>query len=370
MISFNCEKVLLQNAITLTGRAVSPKSSIPALEGLLLQADNAITLSGYNMNTGIRSTFPAQVENSGRVVLSARLFGDIVRRMPDNIVHVTVNENLTVHLTCGDADFEISGLDAADFPELPAVEEESSLTIRQNLFREMIDQTVFSVSTNEARPIHTGALFETEGTSLTMVAVDGFRLALRKEELLSTAGGKMSFVTPGSALNEVKNICSDTDDPATITLGKRHILFEIGDTELICRRLEGEFLNYRTAIPRENPIRVAVECRELLNSLDRVSVVISEKLKAPVRCRFERDRVFLSARTGSGEARDVCRIDGDGQNLEIGFNNRFLIDALRHAPADTVEIQLNTGVSPAIIVPTGGTDDNFLYMVLPVRLRA
>ncbi|MBQ9492440.1 MAG: DNA polymerase III subunit beta [Oscillibacter sp.] len=366
---FECEKVLLQNAINLTGRAVSPKSSIPALEGLLLQAETGITLSGYNMNTGIRSSVPANVQERGRVVLSARLFGDIVRRMPDDMIRVTVNDNLLVRLTCRDADFEISGLDAADFPELPNVEEESSLTIRQNLFRDMIDQTVFSVSTNEARPVHTGALFETDAEKLTIVAVDGFRLALRRDELLSAAGNAMSFIVPGSALNEVKNICADTDEPAAITVGKRHILFEIGETELICRRLEGEFLNYRTAIPRDNPTRVNVECRDLLNSLDRVSVVISEKLKAPVRCRFERDRVFLSARTGSGEARDVCPIAGDGGNLEIGFNNRYLIDALRHAPADTVEIQLNTGVSPAIIVPADG-QDQFLYMVLPVRLKA
>ena len=368
MISFNCEKTLLQNAVNLTARAVSPKSSIPALEGLLLQADDGLTLSGYNMSTGIRSSFPADVREPGRVVFSARLFGDIVRRMPDDVVNVTVGDNLTVRLTCGDADFEISGMDAADFPDLPVVEEETSLTIRQDLFRAMIDQTVFSVSANEARPIHTGALFETEGGRLTMVAVDGFRLSLRREELIS-ANGAMSFVTPGAALNEVKNICADTDEPATVTLGKRHILFEIGDTELICRRLEGEFLNYRTAIPKENPTRVSVQCRDLLDSLDRVSVVISEKLKAPVRCRFEQNRVFLSARTGSGEARDVCPVDGDGNNLEIGFNNRYLIDALRHAPADAVQIQLNTGVSPAVIVPTDGAD-NFLYMVLPVRLRA
>lgn len=370
MITFECEKALLQNAIGLTSRAASAKSSIPALEGLLLQADAAgAALSGYNMSTGIRSAFPAEVRAAGRVVVPTRLFGDIARRMPDDMVSVTVNDNLVVRMTCGDADFEISALDAADFPELPAVEDDSpSLSIRQNLFREMIDQTVFSVSTNESRPIHTGALFETENNCLTVVAVDGFRLALRREELIS-ANDAMSFVAPGAALNEVKNICADTDDPATITLGKRHILFEIGDTELICRRLEGEFLNYRTAIPRDNPIAVTVECRDLLRSLDRVSVVISEKLKAPVRCRFENNRVLLSAKTGAGEARDVCPLNGDGQNLEIGFNNRYLTDALRHAPADAVQIRLNTGVSPAVIIPTEG-DEKFLYMVLPVRLRA
>ena len=369
MISFCCQKMFLQSAITLASRTVSAKSSIPALEGLLLQADERITLSGYNMSAGIRTTFEADISAPGRVALPARLFGDIVRRMPDDTITVTVNDNLVTRLTCGDADFEISGMDAADFPELPNVEEETSLSVCQNHLRAMLDETVFSVSTNEARPVHTGALFETENNQLTIVAVDGFRLALRREELLS-ANGSMSFIVPGAALNEVKNICADTDEPATITPGKRHILFEIGDTELICRRLEGEFLNYRKAIPMDNPIRVGVECRDMLNSLDRVSVVISEKLKAPVRCRFEKDRVFLSARTGSGEARDVCPIAGDGGNLEIGFNNRYLIEALRHAPADAVEIQLNTGISPALIVPADPQRNHFLYMVLPVRLKA
>ena len=172
-----------------------------------------------------------------------------------------------------------------------------------------------------------------------------------------------------AALNEVKSICGDTEDTASVTLGKRHILFEVGDTELICRRLEGEFLDYKNAIPRSNPISVVAETKSLIESIDRVSVVISDKLKSPVRCLFDHDKVLLSARTGNGEARDVCRLSGDGGDLEIGFNNRYLMEALRYAPADTVKIELNTGVSPAIIVPTD-EKDNFLYMVLPVRLKS
>ena len=151
-------------------------------------------------------------------------------------------------------------------------------------------------------------------------------------------------------------------------LGRRHIQFEIGDTELICRRLEGEFLDYKNAIPRKNPIVLTADTKDLIHSIDRVSVVISDKLKSPVRCKFDNDRVMLSAKTGNGEAKDICRLSGDGQGLEIGFNNRYLMEALRYAPAETVRIELNTGVSPAIIVPTEG-EENFLYMVLPVRLK-
>ena len=368
MIKFSCEKVLLQSAISVASRAVAAKSSIPALEGLLLHVGEALTVSGYNMQTGIRTTVPAEVSGQGDIVLNARLFGDIIRRMSDDVVVFTADDKLTVHVSCGDADFDITGLSAADYPELPVVEDEYALSIQQKVLREMIDQTAFAVSTNEARPVHTGALFEVTDMGLNVVAVDGFRLAFRREPIERIQGGAFSFVAPGSALNEVKNICGDTEDLATVILGKRHLLFEIGATELICRRLEGEFLDYRRAIPRNNPITVIAETKDLTRSIDRVSVVISDKLKSPVRCRFEHDKIYLSAKTGNGEAKDVCPVAGDGEGLEIGFNNRYLMEALRYAPADTVRIELNTGVTPAIIVPTEG-EENFLYMVLPVRLK-
>jgi len=368
-MKFSCEKALLQNAIGVASRAVAQKSSIPALEGLLLHADDALTISGYNMQTGIRTRLSAQVNEPGELVLNARLFGDIIRKMPDDVVVFSSDDKQMVHLSCGDADFDILGLSAADYPELPEVEEDYSVSIQQKTLRDMIDQTSFAVSTNESRPVHTGALFEISEQGLTMVAVDGFRLAIRREPLEKIEGGAFSFVAPGSALNEVEKICEETEDLSVITLGKRHILFEVGDTQLICRRLEGEFLDYRNAIPRKNPITVVAETKALIESIDRVSVVISEKLKSPVRCVFDHDKVLLSAKTGNGEAKDVCRLAGDGNGLEIGFNNRYLMEALRYAPADTVKIELNTGVSPAIIVPVEG-EENFLYMVLPVRLKA
>jgi DNA polymerase-3 subunit beta len=369
MIKFSCEKALLQNAIAVTSRAVAQKSSIPALEGLLLHADQQLTVSGYNMQTGIRTKVSADVPQEGDIVLNARLFGDIIRRMPDDVVTFTADEKMMVHLSCGDADFDILGLSAADYPDLPEVEDEFSVSIQQKILRAMIEEVAFAISTNESRPVHTGSLFEITDQGLTMVAVDGFRLAIRREPLERAEGGTFSFVAPGSALNEVKSICADTEDLAAVTLGKRHILFEVNETELICRRLEGEFLDYKNAIPRKNPITVSADTKSLIDSIDRVSVVISDKLKSPVRCVFDHDKVLLSAKTGNGEAKDICRLSGDGNGLEIGFNNRYLMEALRYAPADTVKIELNTGVSPAIIVPTEG-EENFLYMVLPVRLKS
>ena len=370
-MKFSCEKALLQSAINTASRAVSSKSSIPALEGLLLEASfGYLTVSGYNMQLGIRSRFQANITEDGAIVLNARLFGDIIRKMPDDMIVFEADDKMMVSVTCGDADFHILGLSANDFPELPDVEDDFTCTMKQNVLKGMIGGTSFAVSTNETRIVHTGALFEIGDGQLTMVAVDGFRLAIRKEPLEKLEGGAFSFVAPGSALNEVKGICADTDDLATVTLGKRHLLFEVGDTELICRRLEGEFLDYRNAVPRRNPIAVVADTKALIQSIDRVSVVISEKLKSPVRCVFEDDRVVLSARTGNGEAKDVCRVSGSGGGLEIGFNNRYLMEALKYAPAETVRLELNTGVSPCVIVPTEEGADNFLYMVLPVRLKA
>ncbi|MBU5625750.1 DNA polymerase III subunit beta [Oscillibacter sp. MSJ-2] len=368
-MKFSCEKALLQSVIATTSRAVSTKSSIPALEGLLLQAGDILTISGYNMQTGIRAKVSADITEGGEIVLNARLFGDIIRKMPDDVVTFQSDERFMVHLSCGDAAFDILGLSAADYPELPAVEDEFTISIQQKVLREMIGQTLFAVSTNESRPVHTGSLFEINDKGLTIVSVDGFRLAVRREPLEKIDGGAFSFVAPGAALSEVEKICEDVEDLACVTLGNRHILFEVGDTELICRRLEGEFLDYKNAIPRNNPIRLIADTKTLIESIDRVSVVISDKLKSPVRCVFDHERVMLSAKTGNGEAKDVCPLSGDGGALEIGFNNRYLMDALRYAPADAVQIELNTGVSPAVIVPTDG-GESFLYMVLPVRLKA
>ena len=355
MLRFSCEKALLQSAVNTTSRAVAAKSSIPALEGILLEGGDTLTLSGYNMQTGIRTIVDAQVQSPGRIVLSARLFGEMIRKMPDDVIVFAADENLSVHLTCGDASFEILGLSADDYPELPEVDDQFSVDIRQGTLKAMINQTSFAVSTNESRPVHTGSLFEVGDRDLTVVSVDGFRLALRREPLDRAEGGTFKFVAPGSALNEVEKICEDSDEKVTIIQGKRHLLFEAGATQLICRRLEGDFLDYKNAIPRNNPIRLTVDTKTMLGSLDRVSVVISEKLKSPVRCLFSQDRVYMSARTGNGEARDICPVRGDGQELEIGFNNRYLMDALRYAPADTVKMQLNTGISPCIITPVDVT---------------
>lgn len=368
-MKFSCEKALLQAAISTTSRAVSPKSSIPALEGILLEAGSDLRLTGYNLETGIRTIVPADIREEGTLVLGARLFGEIVRKLPDDIITFQ-SENYMVNIKCGMSEFNILGTDPEEFPELPTVEYQNSLILPQSKLKAMISQTLFAVSDNESRPIHTGSLFEVDSNSLTIVSVDGYRLALRHEAIDKKEGAEtFSFVVPGAALSEVEKICSDVDEPASVTQGARHVMFKVGDTMLVSRRLEGEFLAYRQAIPRNNTIHVEGDTRALLSSIDRVSLIISDKLKSPLRCVFDSNLLKISTKTAIGDAYDECPLSGDGGGLEIGFNNKYLMDALKAAPADKVRLELTTGVSPCVILPTEG-EENFLYMVLPVRLKA
>lgn len=368
-MKFSCEKALLQAAISTTSRAVSPKSSIPALEGILLEAGSDLRLTGYNLETGIRTIVPADIREEGTLVLGARLFGEIVRKLPDDIVTFQ-SENYMVNIKCGMSEFNILGTDPEEFPELPTVEYQNSLILPQSRLKAMISQTLFAVSDNESRPIHTGSLFEVDSNGLTIVSVDGYRLALRHESIDKKEGAEtFSFVVPGAALSEVDKICSDVDEPASVTQGARHVMFKVGDTMLVSRRLEGEFLAYRQAIPRNNTIHVEGDTRALLSSIDRVSLIISDKLKSPLRCVFDSNLLKISTKTAIGDAYDECPLSGDGGGLEIGFNNKYLMDALKAAPADKVRLELTTGVSPCVILPTEG-EENFLYMVLPVRLKA
>lgn len=368
-MKFSCEKALLQAAISTTSRAVSPKSSIPALEGILLEAGSDLRLTGYNLETGIHTIVPADIREEGTLVLGARLFGEIVRKLPDDIVTFQ-SENYMVNIKCGMSEFNILGTDPEEFPELPTVEYQNSLILPQSRLKAMISQTLFAVSDNESRPIHTGSLFEVDSEGLTIVSVDGYRLALRHESIDKKEGAEtFSFVVPGAALSEVEKICSDVDEPASVTQGARHVMFKVGDTMLVSRRLEGEFLAYRQAIPRNNTIHVEGDTRALLSSIDRVSLIISDKLKSPLRCIFDSNLLKISTKTAIGDAYDECPLSGDGGGLEIGFNNKYLMDALKAAPADKVRLELTTGVSPCVILPTEG-EENFLYMVLPVRLKA
>lgn len=368
-MKFTCEKALLVSAISVASRTVAPKSAIPSLEGLLVKAGVKVMLTGYNLETGITVGVPADIAEPGECIMPARLFFDIIRKLPDDEVTVSVDESFRVSIRGGISSFTITAMTAEDYPELPDVESEKGIPVPQRELREMISGTIFSASENMARPIHTGCLFEIADESVTVVAVDGYRLALRRYIPEQPLERTVKFVAPAAALKEVEKILDDTDDPAVIYLGTKHILFIIGDATLVCRILEGEFLDWRRVLPQNNPIKVAANVREVTDSIERVSLVISEKIKSPVRCTFGHNTADFRTTSTIGEAHDMCSTAGDGKNLEIGFNSRYLLDALRAVPTPEVSLELINGLSPIVLNPCDGSG-KFSYMVLPVRLKA
>ena len=239
----------------------------------------------------------------------------------------------------------------------------------QRELRELISGTIFSVSENQARPIHTGCLFEVENDSITMVAVDGYRLALRRYFPEVPTERTVKFVAPAAALKEVEKILADSDEPASFTLGRKHILFEMGGVTLVCRILEGDFLDWRRVVPENNPVLLVANRSRLTASIDRVGLIVSEKIKSPVRCKFSEGVAEFKTVTTIGEAYDVCNLSGDGKDLEIGFNCRYLLEALKAVPDEEVTLELSNGLSPIVLTPCDGSR-KFAYMVLPVRLKA
>ena len=369
-MKFTCEKYLLLAAILTASRAAVTKSPVPLLEGLLLEAEaDSIRISGFDLKTGIITTVPAEVSEEGGIVLNARLFGDIIRKAPGHDVTITVNTRNVTSIKSEASEFEIIGSPTSDYPELPAVEGEEYIEIGEALLKRMIAETNFAVSDNESRPIHMGALFETGGGELTVVAVDGFRLALSREPIETNETQVLSFVVPGVALSEVERVATDGDGKVLITLGPKNIQFTIGDTILISRRLEGEFLNYKSTIPQSTKYNITVDKDEFIAAVERVSLILSDKLKSPVKCVFENGIIKLSTMSELGKASDECDATGDGENMEIGFNNKYLLEALKAAPADKVKLELTNGVTPCLIT-SADDKNNFLYMILPVRLKA
>ena len=365
---FTCEKSMLVTGLNITGRAVAQKSSLSVIEGILCRAGVGLNLTGYNMETAITYQIEAEVTEAGQCILPARLFGDIIRRLPEGPVTVVVDDNYKVSIRSGYASFNISAESADDYPELPDVNTGRAIRIPQNALKELISGTIFAVSENQSRPIHTGVKFEVSDNAVSAIAVDGFRLARRTWHPESPIGRELSFVVPAAGLKEVEKILTDSEDDASFTLGPKHILYQIGTATVVCRLLEGEFLDWRRVVPTNCPVKLTAHVCDLASSIERVGLIVSEKYKSPVRCVFSDQVLLMRTNTTIGAAEDRCAIAGDGKELEIGFNVRYLADALRVIPSEEVVLELTNGLSPIVLTPAEDKYD-FSYMVLPVRIK-
>ena len=368
-MKFSCEKYLLQSACGIASRAAASKSPIPALEGLLLQASDRLTVTGYDLRKGIYTQLEAEMKEQGSVVVGARLFGEMIRRLPDGIVTISTDINNNVNVKCGKSEFNFMGISPEDYPEMPVVDGVNNIALPQKILGSMINQTIFAVADNDMRPIYTGTLFDIEGDELTLVAVDGYRLAKRSEKLESARMENCSFVVPGSALADIERICGDGEELVKISVGAKHISFSIGETVVVSRRLEGEFLNYKKSIPESFKYTVKVDRGEFMSTIDRVALIVSERNTSPVRMSFNDGSIDCLCVTPIGRAEDVCSCEGSGEGLQIGFNDRYLKDALKAAAKEELNVCLNSASSPCIITAADGSE-NFTYMILPVRLHA
>ena len=366
-MKFTVEKRLLNEAVTNLQRAVSSKTSIPALEGILIRSEeNRLILTAYDLEIGMQTELPAIISAPGAIILTAKLFAEIVRRSPDEDITIDVDDRNTATITSGVSCFTIIGMDSAEFPELPKITDADTIKMPQELLKSMIRQTLFAVADSTAKPIHQGSLFKIENGNLDVVSVDGYRLALRREAI--NYANNTEFVVPGKTLSEVLKLLKDSEGEVEICPSRRHILFRIDNYTVISALLEGEFLDYKSALPKDKKTEVTVSTRTMIESVERVSLLITDRLKSPVRCVIGEDTVKLFCTTTMGRATDQISAEISGDQLEIGFNNKYLLDALRAAETDEVRLQLGGPISPMLVLPKEG--DAFSFLVLPVRLRS
>lgn len=363
---FTCIKSDLIKALSNTSRVAAAKNSIAALDGVLIKAyDSKLNISGYNLEIGITTDIDANIQSEGEIVISAKLFLDIVRKLPEEIIIIDTDERLVTYIACGNVNYQIVGMSPKDYPELPTFEQRESITVNAKILCEMIRQTVYAVSENTTKPIFTGSLFEIENGNFRIVAIDGYRMAIRKENI--NCESKTSFVVPGKTQQEILKLATESEENIEISVGQRHIAFKIGNYRVISRLVEGTFLDYKSAIPKKSSSEIIISKRKLIDLLERMALLTDTKVQAPIKCLFTENEIKFSCASTKGKASESISAKIDGNPEEIGFNCRYMLDALKNTDTDEIRILLIGSAAPIIIKSVKG--DSFLCFVLPMRLQ-
>ena len=348
-------------------KAVAQKSSIAALEGVLLESlEGMLSLCAYNTELAITTSIPATIYSSGSIVLNAHLFTEIVRKLPEDAVELELFDDFSVKIKSGRSRFNLMGINPEEFPSLPEVSEASSFVLSSETLKTMIRQTIFAVADVDTKPVHMGTLFDIKNKTITLVSVDGYRLALRTEPIKEDL--ELSFVVPGKTLREVLRLLPSEEQDLKISAGMRHIMFNVGECVVISRLLDGEFLDYGSTIPKDSANIVTVKTQEMIDSIERVSLLITDRLKSPVKCMMTKNKINISCVTIMGKADDeISSSSNIDSEVEIAFNNKYMLDALKNTDCDEIELHLNGALSPIKILPKEG--NSFLFLVLPVRVK-
>lgn len=366
-----CYKDKILKAINSVVKGVASKTTMPILEGILIQTnDNEIKLTTYDLEIGIEYIMECEVKEQGSTVVNAIMFSEIIRKLPDTEIFISVNDKNLLEIECEGSLYKLATMNPDEFPELPKIEIENSIEVDQNVLKNMIRKTIFAVSSEESRPIFTGCLFEIENNKLSLVAVDGFRLALRSI-YLNKQTNNFSAVIPGKTLNEVNKIISDSFEPIKIGVAKNQALFEMDNCKVVTRILDGEFLNYKNVIPSNWETRVKAEKSSLQNSFERVSLISSSSVekekKYPVKVQVDIGKVIISCTNQTGDAKEELYVATEGKNLEAGFNPKYFLDSLKAIDDEEVYVEFGTSISPCLIKSVENND--YTYMILPIRLK-
>lgn len=362
---FSCNAQDLNQALSTVSHSIAIRSPKPVLEGVLLECCNeGIRLTCTDLTLGIETVIPAVIQEEGRAVMPGKLFCDIIRKLPGGDCVISVNNRLQSTISCASFRMSIAGMDPIEYPELPEVKGES-FKMSERVLRSMIAGTLFATAVDESRPILTGCLMEITTESMTMVALDGFRLALRKEELHGTEHN-VQAVIGGKVLSDISRILTDSEEEVEICVGKSHVEFKIGATRMIARTLEGEFIRYRQILPAEWKTKTNVARRELESAIDRASLIARESKSNLVSFSIEGEQLRITSNSETSDTEEKIQVYTEGADLTIAFNVRYVTDVLKVLSDDNIVMRFNSNVSPCVICPEQG--DGYLYLVLPVRV--
>lgn len=363
------ERSVFLDAVLKMQKVVGAKSSMPVLEGILLSAEKGLlTLCSYNLEMGMKKEMYAVCEEEGDIVINARLLAEILRKLRGIDVEIECDDRLGCHIRSGEAVFDIMGMDATDFPEMPSLTEGENLIIKGEDFCDMVKGTIFAVSQIEGtRPILTGINISVSDGVLQFVAIDGFRLAIRRKNI--DINNDINFIVAGKALNEVVKLIDENTENIEIKVGKNLILFKISGYIFISRLLEGEFVNFEKIIPSEYSQRVNIFCDEIIDSVERVSLLINDNFSTPIRCAFQKQELIISCTSALGRAKEKMNINLEGNEFEMGLNSRYLLEALKACECEEIDLKFNGSNAGVTITPLGEESKEMLYLIMPMRLK-
>ena len=362
-----CSKSSLLKSESIALKAVPSKTTMPILECILMDATtNQIKFTTNDMELGIETIVEGTIEEKGRVALDAKIFYEIIRRLPDNDITIKTDEKYTATITCEKAKFNIPGKSGEDFAYLPMIEKDEPLTISQYTLKEMIRQTIFSIAVNENNKLMTGELFEIKNNCLKVVSLDGHRIAIRKMPLKREYSDR-KVVVPGKTLSEVSKILSgEVDDQVSIYFTKNHILFEFDQTMVVSRLIEGEYFRIDQMLSSDYETKLKINKKEFLDCIDRATLLVREVDKKPIIINITDDDMELRIDSAMGSMNEEIDIEKEGKDIMIGFNPKFLIDALRVIDDETVTIYLVNPKAPCFI---RDDEENYTYLILPVNIN-